>query len=66
MLGTDANFDALVQARVKKEEGLRLKAYKPYQTEAKLTIGYGHYGDDVTPNMVITEAQANIFFLDDY
>lgn len=43
---------------IKRFEGLRLKAYKPVKTEKYYTIGYGHYGADVTPNMVITEAKA--------
>jgi lysozyme len=65
-LSTDANFDALVQARIKLEEGIEYVAYKPVPTEPKLTIGYGHYGDDVTPGMVIDLPQADAFFLDDY
>lgn len=43
---------------IKQFEGCRLKAYKPVQTEKYLTIGFGHYGADVKPNMVITQAQA--------
>lgn len=43
---------------IKKYEGCRLHAYKPIPTEVCWTIGYGHYGSDVTPNMVITQAQA--------
>ena len=45
-------------ALIKKYEGLRLKAYKPVSTEKFYTIGYGHYGSDVTKDMVITEPQA--------
>ena len=41
---------------IKKFEGCRLHAYKPIPTEVCWTIGYGHYGSDVTPNMVITQA----------
>lgn len=40
---------------IKKYEGLRLKAYKCIPTEKYYTIGYGHYGADVLPDMVITE-----------
>ncbi len=43
---------------IKRFEGLRLKAYKPVKTEKYYTIGYGHYGADVTEGMVITEQQA--------
>lgn len=43
---------------IKRFEGLRLKAYKPVKTEKYYTIGYGHYGADVTANMVITEQKA--------
>ena len=43
---------------IKKFEGCRLHAYKPIATEVCWTIGYGHYGSDVTPNMTITQAQA--------
>ena len=39
---------------IKSFEGLRLKAYKPVSTEKYYTIGYGHYGADVKPDMVIT------------
>lgn len=45
---------------IKKFEGCRLNAYKPVPTEKYWTIGYGHYGPDVTPGMVITQAQAEI------
>lgn len=38
-------------------ETLQLHAYKG-QGEKYWTIGYGHYGADVTPDMVITEQQA--------
>lgn len=43
---------------IKKYEGLRLNAYKPLSTEKYFTIGYGHYGSDVSPNMVITSSEA--------
>ena len=39
-------------------EGCRLTAYKPVQTEKYYTIGYGHYGPDVTPTTVITSDYA--------
>lgn len=43
---------------IKSFEGLRLNAYKPVSTEKYYTIGYGHYGADVKPDMVITSAYA--------
>ena len=46
---------------IKRYEGLRLNAYKPVSTEKYWTIGYGHYGPDVAPNMVITHAQAEAY-----
>lgn len=45
---------------IKQFEGCRLTAYKPVPTEKYWTIGYGHYGPDVAPGMVITQAQAEI------
>ena len=43
---------------IKSFEGLRLKAYKPVSTEKYYTIGYGHYGADVKPDMVISSEYA--------
>ena len=43
---------------IKSFEGLRLKAYKPVPSEKYYTVGYGHYGPDVKPGMIITEEQA--------
>ena len=50
---------------IKSFEGLRLKAYKPVRTEQYYTIGYGHYGADVTADMTITEEQAETFLSQD-
>lgn len=50
---------------IKKYEGLRLTAYKPVSAEKYYTIGYGHYGADVTANMCITEAQATEYLKKD-
>lgn len=50
---------------IKKNEGCRLEAYKPVATEKCYTIGYGHYGSDVLPGMVITHAQAEALLLTD-
>ena len=43
---------------IKTFEGLRLSAYKALSTEKYYTIGYGHYGSDVSNDMNITELQA--------
>ena len=45
-------------ALIKKYEGCRLEAYKPVSTEKYYTIGYGHYGADVSKDMKITAAYA--------
>lgn len=50
---------------IKKFEGCRLTAYKPVATEKYYTIGYGHYGADVAPNMKITQEQADAFLVSD-
>ena len=47
---------------IKSFEGVRLKAYKVLDSEKYYTIGYGHYGADVTKDMVITIEQANKLF----
>ena len=45
---------------IKQFEGCRLTAYKPVPTEKYWTIGYGHYGQDVTPGMKISHGEAEI------
>ena len=50
---------------IKSFEGLKLKAYKAHKSEKYYTIGYGHYGKDVKPDMVITEQEAAIFLVAD-
>lgn len=50
---------------IKKFEGCRLTAYKPVPTEQFYTIGYGHYGADVAPNMTITQAAADALLVKD-
>lgn len=40
---------------IKRFEGCKYKAYKALKTEKYYTIGYGHYGADVTAKMEITE-----------
>ncbi len=50
-------------ALTKKFEGLRLAAYK--DSVGVWTIGYGHTGPDVHPNLSITEEHANQLLLSD-
>ena len=50
---------------LKKYEGLSFRAYKAHPSEKFWTIGYGHYGKDVTEDMVITEARADVLLLQD-
>lgn len=46
-------------------EGLRLTAYKCVSTEKYYTIGYGHYGADVTEGMQISKTQAEAYLKQD-
>lgn len=48
---------------IKKFEGLRLKSYKALPSEAKYTIGYGHYG--VERDCTITEVEAENYLIRD-
>ena len=43
---------------IKRFEGLRLTAYKAVSTEKFYTIGYGHYGADVSRETIITKERA--------
>jgi GH24 family phage-related lysozyme (muramidase) len=43
---------------IKSYEGLMLHAYKPLPTERYYTIGYGHYGADVSKTDTITASEA--------
>ncbi len=52
-------------ALIKRYEGCRLQAYKPISAERYYTIGYGHYGPDVAPNMVISQAEAEAILVND-
>lgn len=50
---------------IKEFEGLRLQAYKPVATEKYWTIGYGHYGPEITEGMTITKEEADKLFEQD-
>ena len=50
---------------IKTWEGLSLRACKAVSTEKYWTIGYGHYGSDVSANQTITEAQAEALLKSD-
>lgn len=43
---------------IKEFEGFREKAYKAVSTEKYYTIGYGHYGKDVSKGQVISKEEA--------
>lgn len=53
-----------MKTAIKTYEALKLQRYKPVATEKYYTIGYGHYGADVTMQNITIE-QANKFFEDD-
>lgn len=44
--------------KIKEFEGFSSKPYKAAKSEKFLTIGYGHYGSDVKPNMTVTKETA--------
>lgn len=50
---------------IKSFETLQLKAYKAVPTEQYYTVGYGHYGPDVTPDMQVTESEAERLLAED-
>ncbi len=50
---------------IKSFESCRLVAYKAVSTEKFYTIGWGHYGSDVTKGMRITQAQADAYLVKD-
>ena len=50
---------------IKSFEGCRLHAYKALSTEQYYTIGWGHYGPDVTEGMQITQEEADALLVND-
>lgn len=50
---------------IKNFEGIRLQAYKAVPSEEYYTIGIGHYGPDVSKDMIISEEQAYELFRTD-
>lgn len=50
---------------IKSFEGCRCLAYKALPSEEYWTIGYGHYGKDVTQGMTITQEQAEEYLRKD-
>lgn len=50
---------------IKSFEGCKLVAYKAVSTEKYYTIGYGHYGADVTKGMRITQTRADALLVSD-
>lgn len=56
--------DQLIE-RLKVLEGYVATPYKPLEAEEYYTIGYGHYGPDVTLDMELTEEEAHQLLLAD-
>lgn len=52
-------------ALIKEFEGCKLIAYKAVATEKYYTIGWGHYGKDVTAGMKITQQEADNLLVKD-
>lgn len=50
---------------IKSFEGCKYKAYKAVPSEKYWTIGYGHYGPDVTEGMYITPEEATLLLKKD-
>lgn len=50
---------------IHKFETCQLRAYKALNTEEYYTIGWGHYGPDVSKNMIITKEKADELFSKD-
>lgn len=65
----DSNMKMKISAEginlIKSFEGLRLNAYKVSPRDKYYTIGYGHYGADVTKYMKITEQIATELLRED-
>ena len=59
------NLSSIGLNLIKSFEGCKLTAYKCLPTEKYYTIGYGHYGSDVTAGMKITKEQAEELLLQD-
>lgn len=60
---TDMNISKNGLDFIKSKESLRTTSYK--DSGGKLTIGYGHTGEDVKSGMTITEKEAEEIFADD-
>lgn len=58
------DFNAIGQPYTKANEGCRLQSYR--DGGGVWTIGYGHTGPDVKPNQVITQAEADAKFIENY
>ena len=64
-MSSDKKLGAAGLGLIKSFEGCRLTAYKAVPTEKYYTIGWGHYGPDVTEGMKITQARADELLLQD-
>jgi len=61
----DKDFMTRLEERLVDLEGFEPEAYKPDEDEEFFTIGYGHYGKDVTKDMKLTEEQARALLRED-
>jgi len=61
----DKDFMTRLEERLIDLEGFESEAYKPDEDEEFFTIGYGHYGKDVTKDMKLTEEQARVLLRED-
>lgn len=61
----DDNLRERLFNRLKEEEGLRLEAYKPDESEEFYTIGYGRYSKDIKKGQKITKEDADKMLMED-
>ncbi len=63
---TEDDFYGRCLYRIKFEQTFKASSYKRVPNDPKLTIGYGHRGDDVSEGMKITESQAVTILFNDF
>jgi len=65
LLGCDRDISVDTAERLKALEGYSPTPYKVKDTELHYTIGYGHYGSDVTSDMYLSEEEAYELLIED-
>ena len=63
---TEDDFYGRCLYRIKFEQNFKDTAYRRVPNDPKLTIGFGHRGDDVTEGMKITKDQATTILFNDF